>query len=105
MKLPQSLIIMDIHWKIIMKKRIGRGGIMGQCIPDVLEIHILEGLNEIDLVSTIIHEVLHAVEYGLQRSISHSLIYKLEAPLASLFHQLKTPIRQKNRSQKRVKRS
>lgn len=61
---------------------------MGLCDPSRHEIVLLKGLNQNDLLSTLIHEVLHAIEYGLQKSMGHALINKIEAPLASVFVQL-----------------
>lgn len=88
MDIPKQLIILDTTWKIVFKKRIGRGGILGLCDPTRHEIVLLKGLNQNDLLSTLIHEVLHCLEYSLQKSMGHALINKIEAPLASVFIQL-----------------
>lgn len=88
MKIPSKIIVMDTPWTVVFKKRIGKGGLAGLCDPAKHEISILRGMSDHETLSTFIHEVLHAIEYGLQKTIGHGLINKIEAPLSSVLQQV-----------------
>lgn len=85
--IPETLIIGDITWRIIRRSRLGKG-VLGMCDDAEHIIYIRTRLSEHDLLSTLIHEVLHAIEYTTQTPLPHKSIYLIEAPLASVFKQL-----------------
>ena len=50
----------------------------------IRQIAIKSGLSKRALLETLLHEVLHAVEYEYKLPIPHALIHKLEKPLLRL---------------------
>jgi len=87
MKLPKQLIICDIIWRIEVRKYAGKNT-MGYCDINKRLIVILKGMSDFDSLSTLIHEVNHAIEFTLNIKIGHNIINKTEAPITSVIFQL-----------------
>lgn len=58
---------------------------MGECDPHKHEIRIKKGLTPKQEFRTIIHEILHALEFEYDLEMKHQLVYDLEKPLYRLF--------------------
>lgn len=54
----------------------------GFCVPTAKFIAVEKGLSELEVLSTLIHEVLHAIETEYKFTIPHRMVYGLEVPLA-----------------------
>ena len=87
MTIPKTLVICDAVWQVEVVKRIGRGGLLGLCCPVSRRIHILGGLPPGEAWEVLIHEVLHAIEFGVGLELGHKVINRLERPLASVLGQ------------------
>lgn len=55
---------------------------VGQCDPGTRVISLKRG--EKDTFSTLIHEVLHAIQFEKGVKLTHKNIYELEGPLATV---------------------
>lgn len=51
---------------------------IGLCDPGSRTIYIKKGLTKALLFRTVVHELLHAIEFELEIKISHKLVYQLE---------------------------
>jgi hypothetical protein len=56
-------------------------GLRGHCDGETAIIDILMGLDPMETYRTLIHELLHAIEFEYDLHFPHHLIYKLEEPL------------------------
>lgn len=85
---PRRLTINGLRWKIRFVAEIWtnnpREVIWGCCYPDSREIHIRRDLEPEDMLHTVVHEVMHALEVSYRFRIPHKLIEKLERPIAEL---------------------
>lgn len=83
--IPRKLWINDSEWKIKFVKIVdGDAKILGCCNSYTKEIHIKVGLAKRDRAETLIHELLHALEFEYGIEIDHKLIYQLERPVYNL---------------------
>lgn len=57
----------------------------GLCSPEPRMIYIKKGMTEVETFSTLLHELLHAIEFEYDLSIKHSLIYKLEQAMTDVY--------------------
>jgi hypothetical protein len=82
---PKELLIGDAIYRIRFVKKIDpTKKVVGLCDPCDKEILILQGLSPLERFKSFIHEILHALEYEYEIKMDHSLIYKLEEPIAFL---------------------
>lgn len=88
MKYPEKLRIGDREYRVRFvksirgcKKRIGQGAIVGLYDPTRVEILIRKGQSDDEVLKTLLHEVVHAIEYEYEIKISHSGVYKFEEAL------------------------
>ncbi len=56
--------------------------IFGACVPKRRRLYVKQGQAPLERLSTLIHELLHAIEYEYKIEIPHSLVNALEGPLA-----------------------
>lgn len=86
MRIPRKFLIGDSIWTVRFVKKFGFGekdqDTRGLCKPDTQEILIQQGLSTRERLDTLIHEVLHALEFEYEIDIDHKLIYKLEGKIA-----------------------
>lgn len=85
MNYPKSLRIGDRTYRIRFVKSIrrctrpvGKGATVGIHDPARIEILIKAGMSEDDTLKTLLHELVHAIEYEYEIKISHSGVYKFE---------------------------
>lgn len=87
MKLPKRVKIKRRWWTIIATDEYiiyqGRR-CRGLCNGDTREIHIYTGQREKMIFSTLLHELLHAIEFTYGVQMPHRLIFELEGPLADM---------------------
>lgn len=88
MQIPRSLVISDQHWTIKLKDKIDGGKSAGECCSGNLEITICDNMSDYEKIVTLIHECLHAIEFGSGVKLGHKIINQLENPLASIVVQL-----------------
>jgi hypothetical protein len=86
-KLPKRVRIKRKWWTIIgVDEYIIYQGrkCRGLCNGNTREIHIYTRQREKMILSTLLHELLHAIEFTYGLSVPHRLIFELEGPLAEL---------------------
>lgn len=83
--IPRQIIVGESLYDVKFKGEIeSRKDIYGYCNGDLKEIIIKKGLSGDERAKTMIHELLHAIEFEYGLAIEHSLIYKLEEPIYNL---------------------
>jgi Zn-dependent peptidase ImmA (M78 family) len=83
--LPREIIVGENVWDLVFCKRIDVDPTaVGVCNNTTKEIVIVSSLSKEEKAVTLIHELLHAIEYEYGIYIPHSLIYKLEEPIYRL---------------------
>lgn len=78
--------INDDIWELCFTSKMPRDE-YGQCDPSKYKITIRYGLNRIDFLDTLIHELAHAIEFSYEIDIQHALIHRMEAPIRDLIIQ------------------
>lgn len=79
---PKTIRIKDADYTVSFKRGLEKRGYMGLCFYDSKEIHISMGIPEPERLSTLIHELKHAISHEYNFELSHDVINKLEGPLA-----------------------
>lgn len=87
--IPRTLMVGDSVWEIRFVRKMPHGNAkdkntVGMCCDDDKEICVRLGIGKREQAKTLIHELLHALEFEYQISIPHELIYKLEEPIYRL---------------------
>jgi len=84
--IPRTLEINGNVWEVIIcRKRIpGHSDSVGICDNNEKKIYIDGALSKDEKAKTLIHELLHALEFEYRLNIPHPLIYKLETPIYKL---------------------
>ena len=87
---PQDLEIGENIWEIKFKKKIVEGGVecSGLCDPGDRIIYIKYPQSPEELFSTLVHEVLHAIEFEYEANIGEYKVRKFETGLIQFFGQL-----------------
>ncbi len=87
-KYPSQLRVGDRNYRVNFVKSIrkcklpvGKGATVGLHDPNRIEILIKAGMSEDDTLKTLLHELVHAIEYEYEIKISHSGVYKFEEAL------------------------
>ena len=85
MKYPERLRIGDVYYRIRFVKSIrgcklpvGKNATIGLCDEHRREILIRKGLSEDETLKTLLHELLHAMEFEYQIKIPHQSVYQYE---------------------------
>lgn len=83
---PKKLTIGDWEWRVVWKRRIIDEGVpcLGLCDSSTRTIYIKLGQSPEERLSTLLHEVLHAIEFSLGMDVGHKVINAIEGPLARL---------------------
>ncbi len=83
---PKTLAINTEQYKVKFAKLIQKNPLtLGLCDPGTHVIWIKKGMGKTETFSTLIHEVLHAIEFEYNLKIKHELIHDIEMPLAKFF--------------------
>lgn len=83
--IPKHILVGNETYDIVFKKTVdGDDTVFGSCDSGEKEIVIKIGLNPIDRAETLIHEIMHALEFEYNLDIPHALIHKLERPIRKL---------------------
>lgn len=87
-KIPARLKIKNkVVYEIVWVDSFTDPDVLGECRFDSKQIAMKSGLSERETYKTLIHEVLHAMEFERGIKISHKAIYQLEdAVFYLLFH-------------------
>lgn len=76
---PKEIVIGDNVWSVkFFRKKKGHANTSGLCDPSTKTIWLKQGQTHTELMSTYIHEVLHAFEDEYNHPIPHKTIYALE---------------------------
>jgi len=79
MKIPHRIKINSkISYEVVWVDRFNDPSQVGECRFPERQIVIKKELSESDLIKTLIHELLHVVEYEAETPIPHKLVYMLE---------------------------
>lgn len=73
----KDLLINDEWWEIQFKKKMPKG-VVGLCHSDTRVIEIKLGQTRTETLSTMVHEVLHAMEAEYDIKVPHKAIYGFE---------------------------
>lgn len=83
--IPKEVLVGETFWEIIFCKTIDVDPkAVGVCNNTTKEILVVTSLDKHEKAKTLIHELLHAIEYEYGIHIPHHLIYKLEEPIYRL---------------------
>jgi hypothetical protein len=85
--IPKQILIGDCLWNIELTTDFEKD-LYGKCNPSELKIYVKSDLSDFDQISTLVHEVFHAIEYTRNFEIGHRMIEKMENPIASLIFQM-----------------
>jgi len=78
---PKKIHLRHTTYKIRFVKRLGA---CGETDPNKFEIRIKKGMSRNETFRTLLHEVLHLVEFEWPVKLKHKTIWKLEAALFDL---------------------
>lgn len=85
MSYPKTLKVGDRTYRIRFvksirrcKREVGKGATVGLHDPSRIEILIKQGMSHDDTLKTLLHELVHAIEYEYEIKISHRGVYKFE---------------------------
>jgi len=81
MRLNQEWLIGDEVWRSKTVKQCNTPGNDGECDPSTLVMQIKRNKDKQLMRDTLIHELLHAIEYSYEIEIGEKMILILERPL------------------------
>ena len=86
--IPRTVVVGENVWEVRFVRNMPCAdkdrGTLGLCCDDDKEILVRLGIGKTEQAKTLIHEILHALEFEYKFSIPHELIYKLEEPIYRL---------------------
>lgn len=82
MALPNTVNVIGRQYTICYDKSLEE--LLGQCNPDTLAIIIKPGQQLAIEVDTVLHEVVHAIDIGMQLSMSERQVYCITAGLIAV---------------------
>lgn len=85
--MPKTLRVKDADYAVRVVATIPddpKGRLVGLCCAETETIYLAKNQSDRDLLKTLIHEILHAVEFEWDIDIRHKQIYALEEPLYRL---------------------
>lgn len=62
--------------------------LLGLCDPEINIISVCKKQKKEDILKTVIHELIHAVEFSMDKDIPHEMVYAIEQILGDLFIEL-----------------
>lgn len=87
--LPRKFLVRDQEYQVKFVRRFpakaGTAPLDGYCDPEEQILFVRQGLSPKDRLSTLIHELLHAVDDEWGIGLDHAMVYKLEEALTHLF--------------------
>lgn len=75
---PKTLRVGNVTYKVVFKVRIDSSDPLGMCDSGKRKIYIKKGLSLVSTFSTLIHEVLHALEFEYNIEIKHKSVHLYE---------------------------
>lgn len=87
---PKLLVIGNQTYHVIFCKKL-RPKVLGMCDQENKVIYITLEQDPFEMVATVLHEALHAIECEFNVPLGHPKIRKLEYGLAQLFLQILAP--------------
>ncbi len=88
--LPKRIKVRHHYYRIIFHDSLiphGDGKARGTCDPTNRVINISKKQTRRLVISTFLHELLHAIEFEYRIKLAHQTIHELELPLAQVFIQ------------------
>lgn len=86
MKLPSRIrICRNVFYRLVYQDEIdGNPDVLGLCDPNMRTIFIKTNLSDRLVLQTLIHELIHAIEFEYQQPIPHRITYTLDEGLAAI---------------------
>jgi hypothetical protein len=81
---PRELMIKDSIWKIKFVREL-EGDCLGLCDPGEKIIYIKQGQSYQERLDSVLHEVLHAINFEYNFEIKHQHVYKLAEAMARIY--------------------
>lgn len=81
---PKHLNVNGQPYRIKFVKRFKDKAQVGECDPGDRIISIKRGIGQRETFFTLVHELLHAIEFEYGFNINHKLVYKLERCLSEI---------------------
>jgi hypothetical protein len=75
---PKTLRIGNVTYRVVFRNRIDNTDPLGMCHSIKKIIYLKKGLSLVSTFSTLIHEVLHALEFEYNIEIKHKSIHQYE---------------------------
>lgn len=87
---PKDLMVGENLWEIKFKRKLIEGGVpcTGLCDPSDRIIYVKYPQTNEELFSTLIHEVIHAIEFEYDANIGEYKVRKFEKGLMQFFEQV-----------------
>lgn len=80
---PKFITLGKSEWEIKFVKKLGRN-LVGLCEPNEKIIYIKTKQSKKEILSTLIHELLHAMEFEHEIPIKHKMVYRLERAILDM---------------------
>lgn len=81
---PNTMLVGDSVWEIKLVKDIQQSDAYGACDPQTKTIYIEMAQTRKEMMSTLIHELIHAIEIEYGLTIRHKLVNNLEVAITNL---------------------
>lgn len=78
---PASVYVTNESYRIVFSSKLQDFGI---CDPEKKTITIKSGMSDRETFNTLVHELLHAIEFEHGLKIKHKMIYKLEKAIVEM---------------------
>lgn len=73
--------ILGYDYKVVSESNMDEAGAMGRCHPKSQRLQISSDIHEQQKVSSILHEIIEALNYHLELKLEHQSVMSLEASL------------------------
>lgn len=81
---PNTMLVGDSVWEIKLVKDIQQSDAYGACDPQCKTIYLEMAQTRKEMMSTFLHELIHAIEIEYGLTIRHKLVNNLEVALTNL---------------------
>lgn len=81
---PDTIRIGKTSWKISFSNEVLKDDWAGYCCDESRTIYLAAGMGKKETFVTLVHELLHAMDFDFDIRIPHRVVYGLEEPLALL---------------------
>ena len=81
---PNSMLVGDSVWAVKLVRKIEQSSAYGACDPQVKTIYLEMAQSRKEMMSTFLHELIHAIEIEYGLTIRHKLVGNLEVAFLNL---------------------